>query len=163
MLFMILAFGTCVGANAAAAPVPKHLLKGANTEQARLQGRWKLQSVQYGGNTVGSTQGIEMTIEIRGDTVTTTSKWMTTRATMKLDKLDGVLRLALINNKAIEVHQQGPTFVDNGQYGYTLDGDKLTLATNMIVGTTRSTAADPTKPAGDNTVLTVLTRIKETK
>jgi uncharacterized protein (TIGR03067 family) len=152
-----------VGANAVAAPVPKHLLKESNTEQSRLQGRWKLESVQYGGNTVGGTQGIEMTIEIRGDTLITTSSWMTTKAIMKLDKVDGVLRLAMINNKAIEVHHAGPTLVDNSQYSYTLEGDKLTLATNMIVGTKRSTAADPTKPAGDNTVLTVFTRIKETK
>jgi uncharacterized protein (TIGR03067 family) len=164
LLLLFAMLGGFAITDADASPVPKHLLKGAdNKEQAKLQGRWKLESVQYGGRPIGGEQGIEMTMEIRGDTVTSTTKWLTTTATIKLDKVDGVLRLALINSKAIDVKQQGPTVVENSQYGYTLDGDKLTLATNMIVGTKRSTAADPTKPAGDNTVLTVYTRIKETK
>jgi uncharacterized protein (TIGR03067 family) len=158
------ALGAMSVVNAGAAPVPTHLLKGANnTELVKLQGRWNLQTVQYGANPVVEAREFAMTIEIRDDAVTTTSKLMTTTGTIKVDKVDGILRLAFINNKAIEVFQQGPTVVANTQYGYSLDGDKLTLATNTVVGTTRTEPADPKKPGNDNTIITVLTRVKETK
>src|SRR5205809_4073977 len=61
------------GPAAALAPVPKHLMKEAeNTEQAKFQGKWKLESLTFGNMALpaGAAGGIELTLEIRDSKLT---------------------------------------------------------------------------------------------
>src|SRR5437763_62584 len=63
-----------VGKPAAAAPVPKHLMKEPETDKAKLQGKWKLQSLKLGEMELGPDLigTLEMVFELRGDTLTAT-------------------------------------------------------------------------------------------
>lgn len=163
------AFLLCVGVAAvvgfsgtpmSAAPVPKHLMKEAeNTEQSKLQGTWKLESVSLGNMPLqaGGQNALEMTLEFRGDKMSGNSQGKALSATIKLDVADGVNRLATINTQTTD-NQGKPAKEEDVTFGYVIDGDKLTLATTM--GGKVKGAVDPTKP-GNDTVVLVLTRIKE--
>jgi len=148
-----------VGVPASAAPVPKHLMKEAeNTEEAKIQGRWKLESLGVGGiqpQGGGVQQQMEMTLEFRGDKMTVRSKDQVVSATIKLDIADGVKCLAITNAQSVD--GMGRTVrEDDMAFGYCRDGDKLTLAMTLEGYRT----VDPAK-AGDNALVLVLTRIKE--
>jgi uncharacterized protein (TIGR03067 family) len=148
-----------VGVPASAAPVPKHLMKEAeNTEETKLQGRWKLESLGVGGIQPqgGVGQQVEMTLEFRGTKLTGTSEGRGMNATFKLDIVDGVKRLAITDTKAVDRMGQ-PVAEEDVTFGYCIiDGAKLTLAATID----GKRAVDPAK-AGDNALVLVLTRIKE--
>ena len=57
-----------------AAPVPKHLKKETDGEQAKLQGKWKLNSIVLGGKEMGGVaETADMLIEFRGDSLVATN------------------------------------------------------------------------------------------
>ena len=98
---MVLCFVAAVllGVQASAAPVPKHLMKEAeNTEEAKIQGRWKLENLGGGGDPApgpGAAAGDDT--EFRRDKMTVHSKDQVVSATIKLDIADGVKCLAITN------------------------------------------------------------------
>jgi len=150
-----------LGAPAGAAPVPKHLVKEADSsEQGKLQGRWKLESISLANMPVPvGGKELEMTLEIRGDTLTATTMGRVTTAKVKIDAADGLKRLAATNIQTLNADGKPIGKEDDAAFGYTLEGDKLVLASN-IGGTGKGNAADPAKP-GDSTAVMVLTRIKD--
>jgi uncharacterized protein (TIGR03067 family) len=158
---------TFAGSLGVAAPVPKHLMKEAeNTDQAKLQGKWKLESIALGGmplpnNAAGPNGGLEMILEFRGDKLTVTGPNDNVTATIKLDTVDGVKRCATVNTQKLDKDGKPAGKEEDVTFGYIIDGDKLTFAVRMDPGSGKSTtAADPSKP-GTDTVLIVFTRVKE--
>ncbi|MCI0703085.1 MAG: hypothetical protein L0241_18565 [Planctomycetia bacterium] len=151
-----------------AAPVPKHLMKELEGDQKKLQGKWKLQSLRMGDVELGGDlrNTIEMAMEFRGNTFTMTAniaptnQFMKSTATIKFED-SKPKRMRVTHVKTVD--RDGKAIEPNGQkegaFGYTLDGDKLTLAANSD-GKDKSTAADPAKP-GPNTVIMVFVRVKE--
>jgi uncharacterized protein (TIGR03067 family) len=141
-----------VGVPASAAPVPKHLMKEAeDTEEAKIQGRWKLEAIGIGG----MPQQLDVTLEFRGTKMTGKSQDRAVSATIKLDITNGVKRLAMTNTQAVDGMGQ-LVKEEDVSFGYCIDGDKLTLATTL----NGNGAVDPAKP-GDNALVLVLTRVKE--
>jgi uncharacterized protein (TIGR03067 family) len=150
-----------------AAPVPKHLMKEAeNTEQSKLQGKWKLESTGIGGlpvrgNPNGPNGGLDITLEFRGDKLTATGPQPTLVSKIKLDTIEGVKRCTTFD--ALQLGQDGkPDEKKDGEaFGYIVDGNKLTIAVRLdATGGKANTAADPSKPNTD-TILMVFTRVKD--
>jgi hypothetical protein len=142
-----------VGVPASAAPVPKHLMKEAeNTEEAKIQGQWKLESFVIDKVPLQ----VAISLEFRGTKLTGTSEGRAISATIKLDIVDGVKCLAVTNMQVMDGMGQRDEEEDT-TYGYSIDGDKLTLVTSLGE---RKKLVDPAKPRG-NTIVLVLTRIKE--
>jgi uncharacterized protein (TIGR03067 family) len=153
------------GTPAPGAPVPKHLMKdGDNTEQGKLQGKWRLTSIRLGGTEIGGNvaAGIEMTMEIRGDTLTANVMQGPTQrvtAKIKLDTADGVKRFSTTNTQKTDADGKPNGREEDVTCGYAIDGDKMTWA--MVPGANgKAELADPAKP-GANAILMVFTRVKE--
>ena len=153
------------GTPAPGAPVPKHLMKdGDNTEQGKLQGKWKLMSLRLGGMEIGGdiAAGIEMTMEIRGDTMTArVAQGPAQRITakIKLDTADGVKRFTTTNTQKTDTDGKPAGKEADVTFGYAIDGDKMTWA--MVPGANgNAELADPAKP-GANAILMVFTRVKD--
>ena len=153
-----------VGAPVAAAPVPKHLKPAAPTgDRAKLQGKWKLHSVEIGGKKVdvGATE-IDMMIEFRGDTLiatsTITGQNQTTTATVKHDPAAGVKRFTTVNTRTVNNagKNANPKDEKDEVFVYAFDGDKLFLGVSVGGG---KAPIDPRKP-GPNEPVLVLTRVK---
>jgi len=144
------------GSPASAAPVPKHLMKEPeNTELAKLQGKWKFESLRIGGRSVP--RGPGLTLEIRGDKVLYTSGDLVTTADIKLEAADGVKWFKATNSQRVDGDGKPIGKAEDGTYGYLIDGNTLTMA----MGIERNQVdADPAKPT-DKTILMVLTRIKD--
>jgi uncharacterized protein (TIGR03067 family) len=147
---------------AGAAPVPKHLMKEPESEKAKLQGKWRVESLRVGGkdgNDLG--QGLDMVIEFRGDTLTATTtgpnRNRTTTATVKHDATAGAKCFATVNTVTVDHDgKSAPTEEKNEGFAYAFDGDKLLLA--VQIGSKER--ADPLKP-GPNDLVITLTRVKE--
>jgi uncharacterized protein (TIGR03067 family) len=150
-------------ATGTAAPVPKHLMKeGDNTEQSKLQGKWKLESIQLGEmNLGGAAIGIEGYFEFRGDQLTVSMQGQTVTATVKLDTADGLKRLATTNTKKVGADGKPAGKEDDVTFGYVIEEDKLMIAVraDLAGGGKMTGPIDPKKP-GPNGVVMVLTRIK---
>ena len=151
---------------AGTAPVPKHLMKEPeNDDKAKLQGKWKLESLQLGKMPlpVGSDGGLEVTLEFRGDTLTGVAPNQTTTATIKLDTVEGLKRLSTMNTRTVGKDGKPIGQDENTVFGFVIDGGKLLLATTTDFdgrGSGRGQAADPKKP-GDDTIVMVLVRVKD--
>ena len=153
------------GTPAPGAPVPKHLMKeGDNTDQGKLQGVWKLTSIRIGGTEIGGdiATGVDMTMEIRGDTMTANVMPGPTQrvtAKIKLDTADGVKRLSTTNTQKTDTDGKPNGKEEDVTCGYAIDGDKMTWA--MVPDANGKVApADPAKP-GANAILMVFTRVKD--
>jgi uncharacterized protein (TIGR03067 family) len=154
------------GSMGVAAPVPKHLMKEAeNPDQAKLQGKWKLESVGIGGmpvpgNPNGPNGGLDITLEFRGDKLTAGGMGTTLVSKIKLDTIEGVKRCTTFD--ALQLGQDGkPDEKKDGEaFGYVVDGDKLTIAVRVDpAGDKANMVGNPSKPNTD-TVLMVFTRVK---
>jgi uncharacterized protein (TIGR03067 family) len=143
---------------ALAAPVPKHLMKdGDNGDLAKLQGKWKLVSLQFGETELrgGVAADLNMVFEFRGDSMTVTANDQTVKAKIKLDTIDGFKRFATIDIQKVSMDGKPVGKEEDATFGYLLDGDKLTLATSS-----EKTPVNPAKPV-DTAVLMVLSRVKD--
>jgi uncharacterized protein (TIGR03067 family) len=157
--FLLLACTASAG-TAGAAPVPKHLVKEAeNTEQSKLQGKWKLESIEIGGMNLGLPETIDGTFEFRGDKLTVAMQGQTVTATVKLDSADGLKRLATTNTQKVGADGKPLGKEDDATFGYVLDGDKLMIGTRPNAAGRGSGPIDPKKP-GEGGVVMVLTRVK---
>ena len=144
-----------------AAPVPKHLMKSdKDTELARLQGVWKLESLTVGEVSVPLKEGLGLKWEIRDASVTATSKGQLSRSTIRLDSVAGVKRLSRTDTRNLGLNGQPTAAEENLSFGYRLEGDQLTLATSMGAKGVRGAMLDPTKP-GDDAIVYVFVRSKE--
>ncbi len=163
----VLAFAAALVASAgpaAAAPVPKHLMKEPEGDQGKLQGKWKLQSLRMGGMDVGGdlAKSIDLVMEFRGDKLVVTANVpgqggaMKSTGTVKFDpkaKTITATQMEAVGPDGKPVNKSGPA---TQAMGYVLDGDKLTFASS----TGGDRAADPAKP-GPNTIVMTFTRLKE--
>jgi uncharacterized protein (TIGR03067 family) len=142
-----------------AAPVPKPK-DGENPDQARLQGTWKLESLVIGGMPP-TPYLFEMTYEIRGDKLTMKSDKHTYTAVIKLETVDGLKRLTMTNHQKVDPDGKPGEKQDDVIFGYTIDGDKLQLATRPSKDTGKITEPEnPNKP-GPDSVVRVFTRVKD--
>ena len=163
VLFGVVAAVVCSGGAGAAAPVPKHLMGKVveNGDKAKLQGKWKLESMKVGGkDALPAAVGIHIDIEIKDDrfTMKVIVAGMEHNGTATLTYGTGGVR----EFKTTNMQMTGPDGrpVNNGGpkeqlMGYALDGDKLLLASDAG----GKTAADPLKPGANDTVM-VLVRVK---
>ncbi|MFO0823093.1 MAG: TIGR03067 domain-containing protein [Gemmataceae bacterium] len=158
MLLVVLAGFAVVFAGTAtsASPVPKHLQKEGDSEQAKFQGKWKVHSIKVGGMEIGAT-GIDMHLEFRGDTFTAIANDQTTTAKVKFDVVDGVKRMTTTESQTISRDGNPIRTSRDESVGYTLDGDKLTVAT-----TQDQKPIDPVK-ADKDAIVMVLIRVKDEK
>lgn len=161
VILLVLGFAGVLqtGVPAGAAPVPKHLMKAPdNTEETQLQGRWKLENLAVGGGIpqggIGGPQ-MEITLEFRGTKVTGSSQGRAVSATLKLEIVDGFKRLAMTNTQTVDGTGK-PVKEDDVTFGYSIVGDKLTLATTLE----GKGPVDPTKP-GNNALVLTFNRVKE--
>jgi uncharacterized protein (TIGR03067 family) len=149
-----------VGGRVAAAPVPKHLMKAADGDKAKLQGKWKVKSVQMGGKNIlgGLGQNFDMVFEFEGDQIIATANIagmvQKTTATVKYDT-KGTLKTADMrtvdgNGKPVNTGKDEPAY-------YAFEGDKLLIAGAAPGG---KGVVDPLKP-GPNDVVFVLVRVKK--
>jgi uncharacterized protein (TIGR03067 family) len=157
VLFGLVAFA----ARGVAAPVPKHLMKEAEGEKAKLQGKWKVEAMRLGGKDLAAGANFDMTIEFRGDTLTATSNIAgtarKTTATLKHDAAAGAKRFTTVETTTTPLDGKGaPMNEKDESFGYALDGDKLLLG---AAGGGSKEAPDPLKP-GPNDVVLVLVRVK---
>jgi uncharacterized protein (TIGR03067 family) len=150
--FVVLFAGTV----AVAAPVPKHLQKDGESEQTKFQGKWKVLSIKVGGMEIGAT-GFDMHLEFRGDTFTAIANDQTTTAKVKFDVVDGVKRMTTSESQTLGRDGKPVRTSRDESVGYTLDGDKLTVAT-----TQDQKPIDPAK-ADKNAIVMVLVRVKDEK
>lgn len=149
---------------ATAAPVPKHLMKEAEAEKNKLQGKWKVEAMRLDGKDVAGGLGanFEMTIEFSGDKLTATSNVAgtanKTTATVKHDATAGAKRFTTVETTTTPLNNGGaPKQEKDELFGYAFDGDKLLLAASG--GGERKEGPDPLKP-GPNDIVLVLVRIK---
>src|SRR5262249_35666455 len=133
------------GSAGIAAPVPKHLMKAAeNTEQSKLQGKWKLESTKTG-------PGEEVTFEIRDTAMTVfTAQGEQKSGTVKFDTIDGFNRLSVTGVKRVGRDGRPGSGDENASFGYRFDGDKLILAARHECG--NEVAVDPAKLTRDTDV-----------
>jgi uncharacterized protein (TIGR03067 family) len=157
---------TFAGSSGVAAPVPKHLMKEAeNTDQAKLQGKWKVESVGFEGTPVtkdanGPDDAHVLTLEIRGDQLTVTGGNNFT-AKIKLDTDGGVKRCTTVGAQKLDQDGKPAGKEADVAFGYIIDGDKLTLAERINPrGNKATTVDDPSKP-GTGALLWVFTRVKD--
>jgi uncharacterized protein (TIGR03067 family) len=163
MMFLATLSGAALLANgpSVASPIPKHLMKDGNADQAKLQGKWKLTSLRIAGRDVGGdiAKTMNMTIEVRDDSFTSTTNQGRVIAKVKLDSVDGVKRFATVNTQKWSADGKHLGGEDDVSLGYLIEGDKLTWA--MVPGANgKATMADPGKPAA-NAILMVFTRVKK--
>jgi uncharacterized protein (TIGR03067 family) len=158
-------FGIAVGATpqAAGAPVPKHLMKEAEGEKAKLQGKWKVEAMRMGGKDIPGLggQNFDMTIEFRGDKLTATANIggtaRKTDATLKHDATAGARRFTTVGTTTTPLDGKGaPKNEKDELFGYAFDGEKLLLG--AAAGGSKE-APDPLKP-GANDIVIVLARVK---
>lgn len=151
-----------VGQPAGGAPVPKHLAKKADGDKAKLQGKWRVESLKMGDQDILGLigrEGFEMIIEFQGDQFLATANIQNSSqkstAAVKYDPAKKQLSMTNpqtvgADGKPINAGQKDATM------GYAFDGDKLLIATSP--GGTG--AADPLKP-GKSDIVMVLGRVKE--
>jgi uncharacterized protein (TIGR03067 family) len=154
------------GGPAVAAPVPKHLMKEAEGDLVKLQGKWKIQSLKMGEMDLGGDviKSLDMVLEFRGDAVSMTmnapgsTQKMT--ATVKLDA--NARRMTMTNVKTVGGNGQPVqnAGTKENEAGYAIDGDKLLIAAGQSGPDGGATAADPKKP-GPNTIVLTFARVKE--
>jgi uncharacterized protein (TIGR03067 family) len=152
---------TFAGSMGVAAPVPKHLMKeGDNPEQLKLQGKWKLESKVVKG--IGTSKPDVEILEIRDNKLTITNTDTTFVATFKLDAVDGVKRCNASDHQRVHNESKLATKEDDYSLGYSIDGDKLTMATRYYLdnGKLIMLAVDPSKP-GKDAIVMVFTRVKD--
>ena len=160
MRFVALVLFAALFASAAlAAPIPKQRTKEWEDDKAKLQGKWKVESWERGGQSVLAGAGaaqqidIDMELEFSGDTLTTTVKTgKTVQAFTVAVVYDADRRIRKINPQSTDKPNGGPK---EPLLGYSLDGDKLLIASNGA-----GQATNPLKPGPDDTVVT-LTRVKK--
>ena len=145
------------GPRATAAPVPKHLRKAPEGDRAKLQGKWKVESMRLDGKDSGGLPGgMEMMIEFKGDGLTATARGagqdQNTTAVVKHDA-SGARRFTTVETRS---DRGGNVKAEKDEtFGYAFDGDKLLLS----IHPSRKGAGDPLKPEPGAMVL-VLTRVK---
>jgi uncharacterized protein (TIGR03067 family) len=147
---------------ASASPIPKHLMKDAgNADQAKLQGKWKLKSIRFQGMDLGgeAAAGIQMTLEIRGDTMTAVAQGHRVTAKFKLDTVDGVKRFASTGGQKQDGDGKPLGKEEDQSFGYAIDGDTLTWAMR-IADPNKGPPVDPAKAGADAAVI-VFTRVKD--
>lgn len=143
-----------------ASPVPTHLLKrGESRDLDRLQGHWKLESVQIGSDI--PIKGVEVSMEFRGYTVRTKSAQQITTMTIEFDTSNGMKRLRMTNGRKTTHDGMPLGKEEDAIFGYVLDGDTLKLATVFVDGRAAG-AADPAKHESTTMVMT-FTRSKDKK
>ncbi len=150
---------------ATAAPVPKHLMKEPESDKAKLQGKWKVQSIQMGGKNVladlnQNGLNIDMEIEFQGDkfiaTINLTGTVQKITATVKYGT-NGMKQLTTTESQAVDgAGKPVNTGSRDASLGYAFDGDQLLLAAD----TDGKKATNPLKP-GPNDQVMVLTRVKK--
>jgi uncharacterized protein (TIGR03067 family) len=152
----------CLVGPLAAAPVPKHLMKGPEgTEAAKLQGKWRLESVLVGGRPGNLARRVAPTFEFRGDALTIDDGGRTT-GKAGFDTVGGMKRITVSGMRAENKDGTLGRHEDDSGYGYILQGSTLILA--ATVGETGArTAADPTGLLGSNAITLVLIRVTEKK
>ncbi|MBA4062489.1 MAG: hypothetical protein C0501_02055 [Isosphaera sp.] len=149
------------GSPTAAAPVPKHLMKGGD-DRDKLQGRWQAESVRSGSSVQTRDGGLETVVEFRGDEYTATVSragvaQLAVTAKVTFDTAGGVKRLSFTGGRRFTGGKPDPE--PDAAVGYALDGDRLTLAYRLPGGGKLQEAVDPTKPGTCDTVF-VFTRAK---
>jgi hypothetical protein len=152
-----------LGATTGAAPVPKHLMKEPEGDKAKLQGKWKVESIRMGDQDLGGLLGgnFEMVIEFQGETFTAAANiagmHQKSTAIVKYGT-DGKKQLSMTNTQTVDA--TGKPVNNGGQkdesFGYALDGGKLILA-SPANGEKR--IVDPLKP-GPKDIVIVLARVK---
>jgi uncharacterized protein (TIGR03067 family) len=152
-----LAAGLIAGA-AAAAPVPKHLMKPKDdSEQGKLQGKWRLTAIKIGGMELGGgvAAGISLTVEFRGEKAG--GQRMT--AKIKLDVVNGVKRCITCEGQKLDPQGKPAGEEKDQAFGYKLEGDQMTWAIDQR-GMGQGPLVDPANP-GPNAAVFVFTRMKE--
>jgi|GEM_PF-3818212 len=165
---IVVAFVSTVGQRGIAAPVPKHLMKTPETDKAKFQGKWKVQSVLMGGKDIlvglgqGGGLGLDMIFEFQGDQlIATTNIGGTTQKTTTTLKFGANGKRELVSTESHTVDgngkpiNAGPDEQKGGSTGYAFDGEKLLLGASS----NGQTAVDPLKPGKDDIVI-VLVRAK---
>lgn len=147
------------GSAAAAAPVPKHLMKPPETAQAKLQGEWNVEAIRLGELDILAALGRQsgMSFEFRDDAliaVTNTGDTVKTTTATVTWGTDGQIRAT--NQQTADGTGKLIDGPQDSALGYALDGDKLLLATRSDW----RQAADPLRP-GPNDMVFTLTRAKK--
>jgi uncharacterized protein (TIGR03067 family) len=156
ILFSSVAIIEVTQITANAAPVPKHLMKEPeNNELVKLQGEWKLESLKVGNAEVAQ---LDIKMEFREDKMIITGAGQTTTSKVKFDSVDGIKRLTTSESRAVNANGAPGAKQEDGSFGYTIDGDKLTIA--VALNGAAPTIVDPTNPTKDAIVI-VLARMKE--
>lgn len=160
VLFALTAAVVTLVGPAAAAPVPKHLMKEAEGgDKAKLQGKWRVQSITFGGrNAEEPLRGSEMVIEFRGDKLIATTTGATNRSTTGTVEFgaNGTKRFTTVETTTADGGGAPRTEQDEA-FGFAFDGDKLLLGVSPGAG--GKEAPDPLKPGPGDGVI-VLVRVK---
>jgi uncharacterized protein (TIGR03067 family) len=154
-------FVVSIGSLTGAAPVPKHLMKEPESDKAKLQGKWKVESLTMGGKDVLGAlgQNFDIVIEFQGDQFIATSNigdtTHKTTSTLKYGA-SGTRQLTTTNTQMATNNGQPMNHEKDETIGYAFDGDKLLLGSTGAGG---RGAVDPLKP-GQNDLVIVLVRVK---
>lgn len=164
---IVVAFVSTVSQRGVAAPVPKHLMKEPETDKAKLQGKWKVQSLLMGGKDlfVGPGQvglAFDIVMEFQGDQMVVTANiggtTQKTTATLKYGS-DGKRQFEATEQQTVDGQGKpiniGADGNRGGSTGYAFDGEKLLLGSSS----NGKAGIDPLKPGKDDIVL-VLVRAK---
>jgi uncharacterized protein (TIGR03067 family) len=137
----------------AGAPAPK---QPAQAAPAGLEGQWSLESLTRGGKPFRAPPG-SMIMEFQDKTLTIVvwqgGKDVTSTAPLALDAANK--QFAASQHRTADGQLAHPDM----NYGYAIDGDRLTLATTQLPNLA-FVAADPLNP-GTMDVVIVLTRVKK--
>lgn len=146
-----------------AAPVPTHLMREP-TDLDRLQGSWQHEStvVTLPGVKRTTKKQSEIVLEVRGSRIKQHTATDVTHANLNLTTVEGVKRFGLTD--VTRTNRDGERIAANKaavlEFGYTIEGDKLTLALDATPG--QSNPIDPTK-LGECHLVMVFTRVKDKK
>jgi uncharacterized protein (TIGR03067 family) len=133
---VVIALVGFAGGPVAAAPVPKHLMKEPeNPDLAALQGKWKLTRIGFGGMdlTGDVLDQIDMSLEVRGDTLVMTAAKQNLRSTttVKLDANSKPRRITFADSKATDLEGKpvnNPGAEKMGIAIYKVEGDTFVFA-----------------------------------
>ena len=142
---------------AAKAPVPKQQVEG---DRAKLQGKWKVETLKVGGQDVlaGLGPNFNMVVEFQGDRFAATANIGDTvqKTTAKVKYGTGdAKQITTTEMQTVDADGKPIDAQKEEAFGYTFDGDKLLLASGV-----GKRAADPLKPGPEDVVI-VLARVKQ--